>query len=416
MTVTDARSVAERFDPLDPGFLADPDQLFDQARRECPVFYSPLTRRWIVTRYDDVVEVLKDNERFSARGTIAMPAEQLPAARQLLGGHPYPFEVPALVNNDPPDHTRIRALVRRAFPPPLLDALAPRVQALACELIDQFVGDGRADLVAQFAQPLSIRTLAALMGLPDSRIDRLHAWTELGVQAAQPDLSTERRTACVRGVREWQAFCEHLVAERRQAPGEDLISGLVTARLDGQAPLDDHEAVAVLIQLLIAGYVTTAHFIASAVLLLLEQSGEWVSLAVDPSRVPIVIEEALRLASPLTIATRTTTRACEFAGCSLPEGARLRLMLVSANRDEARFPNPHQFDPDRTIDKRHIAFGFGIHHCVGAALARLEGRIALGQLVTRLPSARLAAGEPPRYERSVVFRGPQRLAVTWDRP
>jgi cytochrome P450 len=367
-----------------------------------------------VTRYDDVVAVLQDSERFSARGTIAMPAEELPAVRAQLDGRPYPFEVPGLVNNDPPAHTRMRALVRRAFPPKRLTAFEPRIEALADALIDTIADAGRADLVEDFALPLSIGSLAAVMELPDDAVDRVRHWTEIGIEAAQPDLTPARRAECVAAVAEWQAYCLALVGERRAQPGDDLVSGLVYARVEGQPPLDDDEAVAILIQLLIAGFVTTADFIGVAVRLLLAEPARWAALRDDPAPASRVVEEALRLASPLMLATRTTTTAVRIGGCPVPEGARLRLMLGAANRDESRFHDPDSFDPEREDGRRHVAFGIGPHACVGAALARRESRIALERLASRLPGLRLATDERPSYRRSVVFRGLESLDVEWE--
>jgi cytochrome P450 len=401
-----------RFDPLDPRFLADPDTVLAQARREEPVFYSPVSRRWIVTRYDDVVAVLKDNARFSARGTIAMPAEQLPAARAALAGRAYPFEVPALVNNDPPDHTRIRAVTRRPFTQQRVAALAPRIEALADQLLDRIEPHGHADLVGEFAQPLTLGTLAALTGLSEPEAADVRRWSDLAMEAAQPGVSPGRRARCVRGVMDWQEFCSALIRLRRHHQGGDVVSALASPAPDGQV-LDTGQAAAVLIQLQLAGFHTTSHGLASIVDLLLRTSGQWAALAGDPARAGAVTEEGLRIASPLMIATRTVTRTCELGGAALPAGARLRLMLGSANRDENSFgPGATRFDPDRPAQPMHVAFGIGIHHCIGAALARLEIRIALERLAARLPGLHPDTGRR-RYRPDVVFRGLESLPVRW---
>jgi cytochrome P450 len=398
-----------RFDPLDPRFLADPDTVLARARREEPVFYSPVLRRWIVTRYDDVVAVLTDNARFSAQGTIAMPAEQLPAARAALAGRAYPFEIPALVNNDPPDHTRTRALTRRAFTRHRMAALAPRIEALADRLLDRIEPRGRSDLVSEFAQPLTLGTLAALMGLSEPEAAGVRRWSDLAIEAAQPGVSPDRRARCVRGVMDWQEFCSALI---RHHQGGDAVSVLASPAPDGQA-LDTGQAAAVLIQLQLAGFHTTSNGLASIVDLLLRTPGQWAAPCGDPARAAAVTEEGLRIASPLTIATRTVTRPCELGGAALPAGARLRLMLGSANRDEGSFgPGATLFDPDRPAQPMHVAFGIGIHHCIGAALARLEIRIALERLAARLPGLHPAA-DRRRYRPDVVFRGLESLPVQW---
>lgn len=375
-------SLSERFDPLDPDFVADPYPLLAEARRECPVFFSKVTRRWIVTGYDEVVAVLRDGERFSARGSIAMPAEELAAVREQLGGRPYPFEVPGLVNNDAPEHTAIRAVVRRALGPALVAALEPPIRALAADLIERI--EPEAELMEAYARPLAIGTLALALRLPGDAVAPLRRWTELALDASRPDLSEERRAECVRGVVEWHAFCQDLIGARRADPGDDVVSGLVA--------LDDDRAIAVLMQLMVAGFVTTADFIGSAVALLLERG--W-----PPTALPDSLEEVLRLESPLMIATRTAREPVSLGGCEIPAGGRLRVMLGAANRDEAC--------------ERHVAFGLGEHFCVGAALARLEGRVALEELGARLPGLRLVDA---RYASSVVFRGLERLIVTWPRP
>jgi cytochrome P450 len=188
---------------------------------------------------------------------------------------------------------------------------------------------------------------------------------------------------------------------------------LVTARLHDQAALDDDEATAVLIQLLIAGFVSTADLIGSTISVLLAHPEHWIAATGNPSLVPELLEEALRAASPLMLATRTTTEPVELGGCLIPKGGRLRLMLGSANRDEAHFEHPHRFDSVRH-GSRHIAFGLGAHFCVGATLARLEGRVALEEIMRRLPGLRHAPAAQQRYRRSVVFRGLERLDVEWD--
>jgi cytochrome P450 len=397
---------------FEPRYVEDPYPLYARLREEAPVHFSPELHLWVVSRHEDVKAVLLDPEDFLSANAFRSPVPPAPEVLAVLAeGSP---QVPALVDDDPPSHTRMRVIVTKALAQHRVSAMEPRVRALATELVDAFAHEGRADLVARLAFPLPARIIGAILGLPDSDLERLKAWTEDLTVLAAGNAPVPRQVECARGLVAIQKYLAGHIAERRRAPGDDLISALVEARHEDAPPLGDVELISLLTALHFGGHETTTNLLGNVLLLLLREPERLRAVREDPRLIPAVIEEGLRLDAPVQGMMRTTRRAVTLGGVELPEGARLLVLFASANRDAAAFQAPDRFDPHRPDVGRHLAFGLGIHYCIGAPLARLEVRVALEVLLQRLPGLRLAPGDAVQYLPNFLHRGPRRLLAEWD--
>ncbi|TDD31874.1 cytochrome P450 [Actinomadura sp. KC06] len=399
------------FNRLEPPFLDDPYPLYARARREAPVFHSPEFGLWFVTRYDDAWAVLKDTARFSSRFLMRTPADAPPAVGEVLR-EAYP-ELPMLVNDDPPSHTRTRGLVNHAFAPRLVAALEPSVRAIVTRLVDGFAPDGGADLIAELAYPVPIEIICTLVGLPVEERGRLKRWTDDLVELGAPGTGGERQLECARSSVAFQHYLEAQIEARRSEPRDDLLTALIDARVDGERPLDVAELVNLLIILIFGGHETTTNLIGNLLVLLLARPETLRAVRDDPSLTDAVITEGLRMDTPVQGTFRTTTEEVALGGTRIPAGAKVMVLFGSANRDDAVFSHPDRFDPGRSNNNRHLGFGRGIHACLGASLARLETRIVLDTIAERLPDPKLDAVRPPTYFPSLMHRGPQTLNVVW---
>jgi cytochrome P450 len=402
-----APTLPTRFDPLSPEQRENPFDVLALARRERPVFYAPELELWVVTRHEDVLAVLKDHRSFSSTGALKSASAPLPAevAAVLAEGCP---EMPYIIEIDPPLHDRIRGLVTRAFTPKRIAALEPAVVRLVDELLDELPADGDFDLVGSFAWPLPLRVLGALLGLPRDDLARLHVWGN-DWMLAQQEGPLEQRVEHARGSIALQRYFLDAVERRTREPSDDLIGALVAGRESVDPPLTDVEIAGLPLDLMVAGHVTVTRAIGSTVRLLFAHPPLREHL-LDPERAPRAIEEILRLESPAQGLFRSTTRAVEVGGTTIPAGARVMVHFASANRDECVFAEPDAFRPDRAELSQHVAFGKGIHFCIGAPLARLELSIALPALLRRFPGLHLAA-EPPVREPLFFARGFAKLVV-----
>lgn len=389
-------------------FKANPFPIYARLRRDAPVFPVKLPDKqtvWLVTRYDDVLAALKD-ERLAKDRKHALTAEQLA----------HPPKIPAIfrpltfnmLDQDPPDHTRLRALVQKAFTPRLAEEWRARIEALANELLDKAARRGRFDLVADYALPIPAIIIAEILGVPATDRDRFHRWSN-GITGAN-----RSRWGRIRGLASaWQfvPYLRGLIAARRAEPKDDLISALVKAEESGDFFSDD-ELLAMVFLLLVAGHETTVNLISSGALALLEHRDQWDRLVADPALAKPAVEELLRFAAPVDSGTERYAREdLTIAGTAIPRGDMVLAVLASANRDEAQFPNPDTLDISRDPN-RHVAFGHGIHFCLGAPLARLEGQVAFSNLARRFPNLRLAvAPEALRWRKVLILRGLKALPV-----
>jgi hypothetical protein len=386
---------------MDPEFVADPYPTYHRLRAEDPVHRSPLGF-WVLTRYDDVVAVLRD-PRFVKEPLAAVVAARLGAAR--------PAVPLSMLERDPPNHTRLRSLVSKAFTPRVVEVLRPHVQQIVDGLLDRVEGARAMDLIEDFAYPLPVIVICELLGVPVEDRDRFKAW---GLDIARgldaillpPDSEVIQRSTASR--RALTDYFRELIAERRASPRADLLSGLIAAEEVGDR-LSENELLATCILLLVAGHETTVNLVGNGTLALLRHPDQLRRLRENPGLIGSAVEELLRYDGPVQRTARVPSEAVTLGGRTLGEGDLVLPFMGAADRDPAQFTDPDDLDIART-DNRHIAFGWGIHFCLGAPLARVEGQIAINTLVQRLPKLALAT-DWPEYRQSLTLRGLAALPV-----
>jgi cytochrome P450 len=405
--------LAEEFNPWDGAYVDDPYPFFARARRQHPVFYSPEVDMWVISRYDDISAVLRDPRRFSAANATAPVSQMTPEARQILIDGGYTLK-PALTNNDPPAHTRVRSHINKVFSARRVAQMEPRIRQYADALLDAFVGDGQADLVRQFAYRLPILVVLHLIGIPDSDMDRIKAWCGNRMLFMFGRPSPEQQINVAQDlVAFWnytKAFCE----QRQREPQDDLTSDLAAIATADPSALDIDELASIIFSLSIAGHETTTSLLGNAMKHLLTHREQWEQLCANPALIENAVEELLRFDGPLPIWRRVAKEDIELSGVKIPQGAKLALVLGSGSHDEACFAHPEQLDIHRQNARTHLAFGKGIHYCIGAPLARLEAEIALERFAQRLPGLRLVPDQQIEYAPMLTVRGPKQLLVAWD--
>ncbi|MCU1552716.1 MAG: cytochrome [Arthrobacter sp.] len=374
----------------------DPFPHYRRMRESAPVFHDEQSGSWHVFRYDDVQRVLTEHAVFSSRMGGDDPSE----TGQLFAA--------SLISTDPPRHRQLRSLVTQAFTPRSVDALAPRISTLAAELLDGIASTGTADLIEELAYPLPVIVIAELMGIPAEDRNRFKQWSDVIVSQTRTGTENVDHHATNREMTEYFLA---MIEQRRSRPGSDLISNLLAAEIDGQK-LSVAELLGFCSLLLVAGNETTTNLIGNAVLCFTEAPGTIERLLAEPSLLPQAIEEVLRYRSPVQSMYRVTATDTTLGGLPIPAGAPLVAWIGSANRDERQFQRPERFDIHRG-PIRHLAFGQGIHFCLGAPLARLEARIALTAVLSRLSGLSLAAGTHLERMESTIIYGLKELPVRW---
>jgi cytochrome P450 len=371
-----------RYDPLSPAHRADPGAAFARLRTGCPVHHDTAHDLWVLTRHADVLAAAHDPATFSNRTSASGQLRPCPAAAEVLAGGVRPVDT--LLTLDPPAHTEIRRIVNEAFKPSRVAALEPMVRAIAAELADALDTGGPVEVMEALAVPLPMRVISRVLGVPEAEFPTFKRWSDDIAGGLSADLPCEEQ---VRAARSRLAFYDYVVAtceERRRDRRDDVLSDLATLRRADGSRLTDAELCSIAVQLLVAGNETSTNLLGS-VLLHLDRGGWWPALVADPGLAPAVVEETLRLESPVQALYRRTTRDVAVAGTTIPAGSRVHLVWASANRDPDAFADPDRFDPARAELRTHLAFGFGAHYCPGAPLARLEGRVALEELAARYP-------------------------------
>ncbi|MGH7389655.1 MAG: cytochrome P450 [Candidatus Rokuibacteriota bacterium] len=392
------------FNPMDPEFLADPYPTYHRLRAEDPVHHSPLGF-WVLSRYEDVVAVLRD-PRFVKEPIIPLVAARFGATV------PRGFGI-SMLDRDPPDHTRLRGLVSKAFTPRVVERLRPHIQQIVDGLLDRVESAGGMDLIEQFAYPLPVIVICEMLGVPVEDHERFKGW---GLDMARgldaillpPESDVARRSAAARHA--LSDYFRGLIAARRAAPRDDLLSALIAAE-DAGDTLSEDELLATCILLLVAGHETTVNLIGNGTLALLRHPAELRRLREQPGLIASAVEELLRFDGPVQRTARVPSEDVTIGGRTIGKGEMVMPFIGAADRDPAQFPEPDRLDIARA-DNRHIAFGWGIHFCLGAPLARVEGQIAIGTLVRRLPTLALAV-DRPEHRQSLTLRGLQALPVSF---
>ena len=392
---------------LDPSNRANPYPAYDQIRERGPLQLPDMTLN-VFSSYRDCDEVLRHPS--SASDSAKSSAAQREVAE---GVEAKPIGPPGFLFLDPPDHTRLRRLVSKAFVPKVVKALEPDITALVDGLLDNVAPTGHFDVIADLAHPLPVAVICRLLGVPLEDEPQFSDASALLAAALDPISSFTGEAPDsfddMRQAGQWlRQYLRDLVARRRRDPGEDLMSGLIQVEESGDQ-LTEEEIVATCSLLLIAGHETTVNLIANAVLAMLRQPSHWTALSAEPQRVSAVVEETLRYDPPVQLMGRIAADDMTIGDTLVPKGDIMMLLLAAANHDPAVFDRPGEFDPDRD-NIRHLGFGKGLHFCLGAPLARLEAAVALTAVTARFPHARLA-GEP-EYKPNVTLRGMASLAVS----
>jgi cytochrome P450 len=402
-------AVQLEFDPFAPEIRADPYPTYKRMREEAPIYWRP-DGSPMFTRYDDCVAILRDHERFSNDGSKSKYADMsdVDATTGLFGA----LSARPMLFTDPPDHTRIRGLVNKAFTPRVVDQLRPRMESIVDDLLDEVVGAGAMDVIEQVAYPLPVIMIAELLGVPASDRELLKGWSEPLARTIDPmeDIAPEFVIEIAGAGLAFIAYFAQLINERRESPRDDLLSALIAAEESGDK-LTQEEVIVNLILLLIAGHETTTNLIGNGMLALLRHPVEMAELRGDPGLIKTAVEELLRYDSPVQLDARTALEDVEIAGITIPAKEQPVLLLAAANRDPAQFPDPDRLDLRRSPNA-HIAFSSGIHFCVGASLARAEGQVAINAMLRRMPKLALAV-DTPAYKDNVTLRGLAALPVTF---
>ena len=408
-------STARRYDLYSHEFRVATHETYARMRAESPVHLQPgldgETPIWFVTRYDDVVAVLTDSERFVVNPTLALTPDEIAGRKADSSLEPDERVNENLLSKDGADHRRLRRLVTKAFTPRMVEQLRPRIQGIANDLVDRVAEQGNMELVDDFAFPLPITVIAELLGIPAEDQKRFREWSNSFVL---PPMTPELQEQLARHTDEFVAYLDDLFVSRRAEPTDDLVTALVQAE-DAGDHLSENELYSMVVLLIVAGHETTVSLITNSVLALLSNPSQLAELRADRSLLPSAVEELLRYDSPVE---RTITRWAavdvELGGESIRRGELVIAVVGSANRDASQFADPDSLDVRREGGK-HVGFGRGPHFCLGAALARLETEIALATLLERLPNLRLAIAEDDLYWRPIpIFRSLASLPVAWD--
>ena len=389
------------YNPLAAEMAQDPYPTYAKLRARDPVHRSRLMNAWVFTRYADVDAVLRDHRRFSS------DPRKRTAARRQQASLPS-VEEPSMLFLDPPDHTRLRALVNKAFTPRAVAALEPRIREIMTTLLDAVDDPSAFDLMKAVAKPLPVIVIAEMLGIPPEDRAQFAVWSDQRARILEPTLTPGERETAEAAMRALDEYLRPIISERRDAPRDDIISALAQAEEAGDK-LTEREVLVMLRLLLVAGNETTTNLIGNGVLALLRHPDQLAALRGDAALVPSAVEELLRFDSPVQVDLRSALDDCDVNGFRVRRGDNVVTLLGAANRDPDRFPAPDRLDV-RRAEQNHLAFGRGIHHCLGAPLARLEGRVVLEALLDRFRSIRLL-DDRPAFRNSVVLRGLHSLPV-----
>ncbi len=415
-----ARAVRDRaaaagtlvWDPYDPAWVEDPYAVYAQLRQNNPVHRNALGF-WVFTRHADCLAVLRDRRSSSdGRNVDETTFRQVRAADVAAQQGPEAMlaEMAPFLFRDPPDHTRLRGLVQKAFTPKVVEGLRPRLEEICHGLLDDALERGEVDLVADYAYPLPVQIIVEMLGVPAEDHEQFRVWSHALARGLDPDflLPPDAVQQRLGAILSFVQYFASLIEERRQKPGDDLLTRLILAEEQGDV-LTQAELLSTCILLLVAGHETTVNLISGGALALMERPGQLALVRDDPGVVRGAVEEMLRFVCPVQLTGRVALEDMEVGGAALAKGEFSMLLIGSANRDPAAFVDPETFDVTRT-DNNHLGFGFGIHHCLGAPLARLEAQIALPALFRRARRLERTTDELS-YKENIVLRGLEALPV-----
>ena len=389
------------YNPLSRQTAQDPYPVYAALRERDPVHRSALMNAWMFTRHADIDTILRDHRRFSndpRKGSLS---------RRQRAGLPADEEFTMLFL-DPPDHKRLRALVNKAFTPKAVNALEPHIRSLLGSLLDEIDDPAGFDLMQAVAQPLPVIVIAEMLGVPPEDRAQFKIWSDQRARTLEPSIDARERALADSANKALNNYFRPIIEERRAAPQDDIVSALAQAEEEGDR-LTELEMLNMLRLLLIAGNETTTNLIGNGVLALLRHPDQLQRLRDDPSLIPLAVDELLRFDSPVQTDFRRALEDCEVNGFPLKKRDNIVLLLGAANRDPDVFEEPDRLDVGRG-DRSHLSFGRGIHHCIGAPLARLEGRVVLETLLERFSQISLRDRQP-RFRNSIVLRGLESLPV-----
>ncbi len=387
------------YNPLSDRMAQDPYPVYAALRARDPVHRSRLINAWMFSRHADVDAILRDYRHFGND-----PRDGSPRQRAMLP----PADEFTMLFLDPPDNTRLRALVNKAFTPKTVNALEPHIRSILATLLDDIEDPGAFDLMQAVAQPLPVIVIAEMLGVPPEDRPQFKVWSAQRARLLEPTIGRREREAGAAASRAFDAYFRSIVEARRAEPRDDILSALVQAEDEGER-LTERETLNMLRLLLIAGNETTANLIGNGTLALLRNPEQLRRLRDDPGLIPAAVEELIRFDSPVQTDFRRVLADCEVNGFPVRKRDNIVVLLGAANRDPEMFENPDRLDVGRD-QRSHLSFGRGIHHCLGAPLARLEGRIVLEMLLERFSEIGLLT-DRPRFHRTIVLRGLESLPL-----
>jgi cytochrome P450 len=407
MTTGETTGEAAVFNPFDAEFAAWPYDSYREMRYREPVHRSPLGL-WLLTRYDDVVRVLRD-QTLSVDEEKGIPLPGMEEARALAGDRSRGRR--AMLNLDPPDHDRLRRLVSKAFTPRTVQGLRPRIEQLVTEALDAVEEKSEMDVIADLAFPLPFTVISEMLGMPSGHRDEVRAWSHTLAKTLDPVLTPEETQAAFDASDQMTAYVSDVIDHKRQEPTDDVLSALITAEDEGDV-LDHQEVIDQVMLLFIAGHETTVNLIGNGTLALLRNRDQMDRWRDDPDLDVTAVEELLRYDSPVQFSRRITLAQLEIDDIVIETGSFVLTGLGAANHDPAHWgETADELDLGRPNAGQHVSFGGGIHHCLGSSLARTEGQVALATLVRRFPRMELAT-DAPAWNGRVVLRGLDALPVT----
>ena len=405
--------------PMHPEMLQSPWGMNKRLRDEAPVFQDPNTGIFFISRYEDVVKMSMDHQSFSSKmlsATRALAASDDPEILEVLeSGYP---QVPTMLTQDPPLQRRYRKFVDGAFSPANLKSLEPFIENLANTLVDEFIDDGECEFLSSFGVPLPLGVIANQLGAPAEDMPLFRKWTDAFIGNLSQQLDRDGLLQAAKDMVEFQHYFVDRMNERRESPQEDILSKIVNASIDGEQPLDDAECLSMISQILVAGNETTSASITEGIWLLIDNPDQYQRLMDDlsPEMISRFVEETLRISSPSSNMFRRATKDIDMHGVTIPENSIVFARFASANQDENQFPDPASFNLMRDNLKDQVAFGKGVHHCLGAALSRREMNIGFKVVLDRIQNFRLAEGaEPPVFSINALLHGPLGLKVAFDK-